>query len=134
MRILVVDDDFAVRKLLTVWLKTYGDCDTAVNGKEAVQAVRMALTEGSPYEIICLDIMMPGMNGLDALKAIRELEAERNIYVGKGSKVIMTTAAANPKSIMGAFKEQCEAYLIKPLDKNELYNALKKLGFDAPSA
>jgi two-component system chemotaxis response regulator CheY len=67
------------------------------------------------------------MNGLDALRNIRKLESDIGIH-GGGIKVIMATAASNPKSIMGAFNEQCEAYLVKPIDEEELLAAMKQLG------
>lgn len=131
MRILIVDDDFAIRKIISIWLRKLGDCELAENGREAVDMVRQAYQEGKPYELMCLDIMMPVMNGIDALKNIRKIESDEfNVPDGEGIKVIMATAASNPKSIMGAFNEQCEAYLIKPIDEQELFATIKKLGLE----
>lgn len=131
MRILIVDDDFAIRKIVSIWLRKYGECIIAENGKEAVSAFEKAHAESKPFDLICLDIMMPVMNGIDALKAIRKFEHEHNIISGSGVKVIMATAAASPKSIMGAFNEQCEAYLVKPIDEEELFATIEKLGLKA---
>lgn len=127
MRILIVDDDFAIRKIVSIWLKKYGECETVENGKEAVGIFEAAHKAGKPFDLICLDIMMPVMNGIDALKSIRKLEADLGVNDGCGVKVIMATAAASPKSIMGAFNEQCEAYLIKPIDENELFETVERL-------
>jgi two-component system chemotaxis response regulator CheY len=133
MRILIVDDDFAIRKIISIWLRKLGDCELAENGLEAVDMVKKAYEEGNPYKLMCLDIMMPVMNGIDALKNIRKMESDDfNLPDGEGIKVIMATAASNPKSIMGAFNEQCEAYLIKPVDEQELFSTIKKLGLDIP--
>jgi len=134
MRILIVDDDFAIRKVISIWLRKAGECDMAENGREAVELVTKAYEEGNPYELMCLDIMMPVMNGLDALKNIRKYEKTIGIAAGGGIKVIMATAASNPKSIMGAFNEQCEAYLVKPIDEEELFATIKKLGLPSQSS
>lgn len=132
MRILIVDDDFAIRKVISIWLRKAGESDMAENGKEAVEFAIKAYEEGRPYDLMCLDIMMPVMNGLDALKNIRKYEKSIGIESGAGLKVIMATAASNPKSIMGAFNEQCEAYLVKPIEEEELFATIKKLGLELP--
>ncbi|HBN09144.1 MAG TPA: response regulator, partial [Cyanobacteria bacterium UBA8530] len=61
MRILIVEDDFTSRRLLQKILAPYGECEIAINGKEAVSAVELAWGEDAPYHLICLDIMMPEM-------------------------------------------------------------------------
>ncbi len=66
MRILVVEDDFISRRLLCRFLERFGECDVAINGNEAVNAVEHALQAGAHYDLICLDIMMPEMDGQEA--------------------------------------------------------------------
>ena len=129
MKCLIVEDDFAARRLLKRYLSSYSDCDIAVNGNEAVQAFRQAMDEKEPYELICLDIMMPNMNGREALKAIRQIESERGIDGLDGVKVIMTTALGDPKNIVGSFREGCEAYIVKPVEKDKLIEEMANLGF-----
>jgi two-component system chemotaxis response regulator CheY len=128
MRILIVEDDFTSRLLLQGILKQYGQIDTAVNGREAVEATRGALTGGQPYDLICLDIMMPELDGHGALKEIRHLEEEAGIAGPNSVKVIMTSALADSKNIMGAFREQCDAYVNKPINKGKLIDHLRGLG------
>jgi len=128
MRFLIVEDDFAARRLLQRYLSNDGNCDIAVDGNEAVQAFRLALDEKEPYDLICLDIMMPNMSGHEALKAIRQIESEHGINGLEGVKVIMTTALGNSKNVMGAFKEGCEAYIVKPIKKDKLFEEMEKLG------
>jgi CheY-like chemotaxis protein len=70
--------------------KSYGPVDTAVNGREAVDAVCALLKSDENCDLILLDIMMPEMNGRDALVYIREAERSRGIEIGQGSKIIMT--------------------------------------------
>lgn len=128
MRVLVVEDDFTSRRLLSLYLAPYGECDVAVDGHEALEAFRMALEEKQPYDVICLDIMMPNMDGHEALKRIRALEEEHGVLLGEGVKIIMTTALGDSKNIFKAFNEQCEAYLVKPIEQEKLAEELKKLG------
>lgn len=129
MKILIVEDDFTARCLLQEILKPYGDCHVAVNGKEALEAFRDALDEDKPYDLLCLDIMMPEMNGHETLKAVRAEEIKRDIHGLDGVKVIMTTALSDPKNIMRSFREQCEAYVTKPIDTETLLKEIKALGF-----
>ena len=100
---------------MQVYLSEYGNCYIAVNGREAVDAVKEALDADKPFDLICLDIMMPEVDGVEALEAIREMEKARGIGGLGGVKVIMTTAKDRSKDILGAFNSGCEAYLIKPV-------------------
>ncbi len=128
MKSLIVEDSFVARKLMQVYLSELGDCHIAVNGKEAVEAVKESLDENYPYDLICLDIMMPEMDGIEALKQIRKLEEDHGIQGLSGVKVIMTSAKDQSKDIFGAFNSGCEAYLIKPVRKDDLFNEIEKLG------
>jgi two-component system chemotaxis response regulator CheY len=128
MNILVAEDDFSARKVLQKFLSPYGECDFAVDGEEAMYAFKLALRDNNPYDLVCLDIMMPKKDGHQVLKEIRELENERGIYGLQGVKIIMITALDDPKNIMDAFKSQCEAYITKPIDKNELQDRMRNLG------
>ena len=128
MKTLIVDDDFVCRLVLQKVLMAYGEAHIAVNGKEAVEAFTAALRLGSPYDLICLDIIMPEMGGQDVLRSIRSIEAEHDILGNAGVKIIMTSSLADGKNIMHAFKSQCEAYLVKPVDSLQLIKQLKDLG------
>lgn len=127
MKTLIVEDDFTSRLLLQELLKEYGPTHLAVNGREAVEAFRLALATNQPYNLICLDIMMPEMNGQTALREMRQLEEANNIFSSDGAKVIMTTALDHPKDVIAAFSGLCDAYLIKPIDKAKLIDTLRSL-------
>ncbi len=127
MKILLAEDDFVTRKYMVNFLSKYGECDVTVDGMEAVDAFMMALEDDEPYELICLDIMMPVMDGYQALKAIRDLEKERNIPEGKAAKVIMTTALNEERNVKMAFELGCTIYSGKPVNQDKFEQALKKL-------
>lgn len=110
------------------FLKSVAEPDVASNGEEALQVLRLALREQQFYDVIFLDIMMPGMDGQEVLKKIRELEAEAGITGLDGVKVVMTSALQDSKNVMEAFWSGCEAYLIKPLKKADVMAKLEKLG------
>lgn len=124
MKSLIVDDDFFNRRILQAILAGYGECHIAVDGKEALFAFNQSIAEEKPYDVICLDIMMPEMDGQEVLKAIREIEAKKNIFGDNSVKVIMTTALDDSDNIKTAFREQCESYLIKPISKSKLVKVL----------
>jgi two-component system chemotaxis response regulator CheY len=128
MKSLVVDDDFSNRLLLQRFLSELGEVHIAVNGHEAVEAVRAALDEKAPYQLICLDIMMPGLDGQQALQLIRELEQKHQVPAAQRAKVAMTTALSDKESVLGAFREQADAYLIKPVLKARLFETVLRWG------
>jgi len=128
MKALIIEDDFTCRKLLSKILSEFAECDTAVNGLEGIEAFNYAHAEGAPYDLICLDIMMPEMDGQTTLKNLRKLEEEKNIHCSDTVKIIMTTALDDIDNIKTAFREQCEGYLVKPIEKEKLVNKLNELG------
>jgi two-component system chemotaxis response regulator CheY len=128
MKTLIVEDDFTSRLLLEEILKRYGAVHIAVNGKEAVEAVRAAMDAGEPYELVCLDIMMPLMDGHEALKEIRDMEEAQGIDSSHGAKIFMTTALDHMKSVIQAFHALCYVYLFKPIDKAKLLEHLQASG------
>lgn len=128
MKILLAEDDFVTRKFMVNFLSKYGECDVTVDGMEAVDAFMMALEDGEPYDLVCLDIMMPVMDGYQALMGIRNLEKDRGIVEDKRAKVIMTTALNDEKNVKMAFELGCTIYSGKPIDKERFEQAMKKLG------
>ena len=127
MRILIAEDDFASRKFMSRFLSKYGECDVTVDGTEAVDAFLMALDSDESYDLVCLDIMMPELDGYQVLKTIRDIEKERNIPEEKASKVIMTTALNEGRNVTKAFELGCVAYAGKPIDQEKFENVLRKL-------
>ena len=128
MKILIVEDDLSSRKVLQQFLAPYGQCDVAVDGIEAIDAFLMAWDDGNPYELVLLDIMMPRLDGIKALKIIREMEKDRNVDEDNKSIIIMTTALNDKKSVNQAFELGCQAYAAKPVNREKLTEVMSKLG------
>jgi two-component system chemotaxis response regulator CheY len=125
LRVLLAEDDFASRLVLQTFLSRYGACHIAVNGREAVEAVRAALERGQKYDLICMDIMMPEIDGREAVRQVRALEAELGIHSTYGAKIIMTTAVDDVKEVIRCFQELCDGYLVKPIELTQLLNQMK---------
>jgi two-component system chemotaxis response regulator CheY len=127
MKTLIVEDDLTSRLLLQEFLKEYGPIQIAVDGEEAVAAVRAASEAGEFFDLICLDIMLPEMNGIEVLRRLREREEARGIVLGQGSKILMITALGGIKDVMVAYSNLCDGYLTKPLAKAQFQEELRRL-------
>ena len=129
MKCLIVDDDQLGRELIAEYLKGRGSADMAANGREAVEKYQAASESGSPYDLILLDIIMPGMDGHEAAKAIRRLEQERGITPDKGVNIIVLTSLNTPKDVIESYvSAQSAAHLVKPVTPEKLLATLNKLG------
>lgn len=128
MKTLIVEDDPTSRLLLQEYMRGYGEVDAVGNGRLAVQAVRARLARQDRYDLICLDIMMPEMDGHHALEVIRELERAAYGPSGDRAKVIMTTALSDIKNVAAAYNALCDAYLTKPVRRDQLEAAIQELG------
>ncbi len=130
MRFLVVEDDFGSRRLLQALLKPYGAVDVVVDGEEAVEAFRLAWEENDPYHALFIDIMMPNVDGQEALRRIREMESSIGVDERDQVRVVMTTALEDPKNVVEAYyRGGATSYLVKPIDRESLRAEMEKLGF-----
>jgi len=127
MKTLIVEDDFTSRVLLQKLLEGYGTCHFAVNGREVVDAARLAIGEGEPYDLICMDIMMPEMDGQKALAEVRHMEETTVVSGPCRAKIIMTTALADKANVVKACEQRCDGFLVKPIQKAKLEEYLRKL-------
>lgn len=136
MRILVVEDDYISRRLLCRYLEPYGPCEEAINGYEAVDAIRRAIAADQHFDLICLDIMMPGMDGQQTLVLLRQMEAQNDMPLGRGAKVVMTSAMEDNNYIMQAMNASADGYVVKPIEKRSFIETLKETGLlmEVPAA
>jgi two-component system chemotaxis response regulator CheY len=130
MRVLIVDDDYVSRSKVKALLNSHADCDVAPDGDIALRMFVKAHEDLCPYDLITMDIDMPGMNGKEALQKIREWERIHKAYQTETvAKVLMVTVRKAPEDIVVSFREGCEWYLIKPVTPESLRNALARIDF-----
>ena len=128
MRILIVEDELISRQVLRELLAPYGQSDVAADGAQAISAFKRAFEESKPYDLICMDIVMPNIDGQQALKEIRSIEKEKGIRGSNKIKVIMTTALEDSKNVLDAFYYGgADAYLVKPIEKQKLLEEMSNL-------
>lgn len=128
MKCLIAEDHLLSRRILKELLSNQFDCDIAVNGQEAIESFELAHQSKRPYDVIFMDIMMPVVDGLEALQCIRTLESKMGVPHNLAVKVVMTTALDDPHTVVRSFNEcQADAYIIKPLSRHKLANELRKL-------
>jgi len=132
IKILLVDNELASRRMVKSFLSFIGEVDVAVNGDDAFASVEKAIEDNQPYELIFLDVTVPELEGIEILKKIRQLECRQGLSEKVMSKIIMTSISSDKNIILKAARADCDGYIIKPIDKTRLYNEIHKLGFNFP--
>ena len=131
MKILIAEDDRISRSFFQKFMSAHGTCDVAVDGMEALDLYMDAVKAKAPYDLLCLDIMMPRVDGLKVLKVVRAMEQQHAL---SRAKIIMMTALADVEYVDQAFDLGCDAYASKPIDTAKVEEVLKNLGLiDASS-
>ncbi len=128
MRTLIADDDFTNRRILQKIIEVYGEYDVVMDGDEALKAFALSWQEKNPYDLILMDVMMPNLDGIDAVKRIRELETEMGLKDTQRVKVIMITALADQKTVKKALLAGASWYLVKPISKAGMLEQIRKMG------
>lgn len=137
MRILVVEDSAVSREFILESIRhceVLGDyrVDYAETGEKAYEMFTEALVSGDGYDLAFLDIILPGMDGLQLLEKIRANEANLNLDEDRRVKVIMATALDDEKKATRAFFQgQAVSYITKPLTEEKINTELNKFGFKA---
>ena len=115
-KILIVDDSRTSRKMLRNILESNGHeiIDEAVNGQEGVQKF-----QALKPDVVTLDITMPVVDGVEALKMIKALDPE--------SKVVMVTAAGQKNTMIECIKAGANEFLTKPFEQQEIVDVINKM-------
>ena len=122
--VLVVDDEEALRNFAAKLIETRGyQVLTAGDGAEALAV----LTRGTPIDLMVLDVMMPGLDGLQTLEQVRERGHSR-------LPVVLLTAQAKDEQILGGYRKGADCYITKPLLPSTLLNIVDYLIGDLPPA
>jgi two-component system, sensor histidine kinase and response regulator len=119
-RILVVDDDSFAREILGAYFDSWGiSAFLTSSGEEALEVLRVRATEGKPFDLVFLDLMLPGMNGTEVAQAIH------NEPLSQHPPCLVMITAFNRQ---GQAKEMLDrgfaAYLRKPIRQSQLYDCL----------
>ena len=113
--IMVVDDELSIREAFCDWLKQDGyEVETAAGGLEALAKVKER-----HYDIMLVDVKMPGMDGITLLKKLKEEDPD--------SSVVMMTAHGAIQDAVEAMKLGANDYLLKPFELDELSLTIEKL-------
>ena len=134
MRILIAEDDRISRLFLEKFMAAYGECDVAVDGMEALDLFMDGIKENKPYDLACVDIMMPKVDGIKLIKVLRTMEKQRDVVEDKRLKIIMMTALADVSYVDKAFELGCDAYATKPIDTEKVEEVLQNMGFAKKTA
>ena len=114
-RILVVDDEAAMRGALKDWLMEDGyEVGIAAGGVEAIE-----MAEEKDWEVVLLDLKMPGMDGLETLRRLKEINSD--------TEILIMTAYATVDTAVQAMKEGAFDYLVKPFDPDQVEILIKKI-------
>lgn len=128
MKFLIVEDEPSIRTLTVSILARHGTVEQADNGPEALAMIARANANAAPFEVILLDIMMPGLDGLAVLEAARRLEDACGLNGGRRTAVIILTGLKDSATILKAFRNQADGYLTKPFKPKELVDTVLKQG------
>jgi two-component system chemotaxis response regulator CheY len=130
--ILIIEDAPVNREFLRLALRPYGTCEATPTGEQGVERFRAALAEGAPFDIVFLDIMLPGIDGLKTLELLRAAEDSRDVPESSRAKVIVTTAVNDSNTATRAFIHgHAAAYITKPFVASGLIEELRTLGLVA---
>ena len=119
-RVLIVDDNNTNREIMLMHTQGWGmAAETAADGNEALDKLRMAAVCGQPYDIVLLDMLMPGMSGIDLSRKIR---AEPQLF--PNIRIVMLTSLNRISATRSARDAGVDKHLVKPVRKSRMFNAV----------
>lgn len=127
MKVLVAEDDMASGKFMQKLLAKYGEVVIARDGIDAVNEFVKAVNENDRFDLVCLDVMMPKIDGYKVLASIRDAERKLGLARDSRCKVIMVSALDEGFDV-GYASDDYEEYMCKPIDIIKFDTMIKKLG------
>jgi CheY-like chemotaxis protein len=131
VHILIVDDELVSRRKMEVIMKSFGTCETADTGEAAMAAFCGAWEHWCPFDLITLDVSMPGMDGTEVLRNIREKERAKGVPASRRVKIVMVTGRLDKITILNCMQAGCDGYVSKPFDGYKVRQQVIKLGLVA---
>ena len=129
MRVLVVDDEYGCGVKLKTIFSQYGDCDLAPDGEIALMLFKASFIQGVPYNLISLDLGLPGMGGQEVLRSIRNIEKvmSRQDHHER-VKILVISGSADKGDVLTAKHQGIDGYLIKPVSSDYVGSIMDQLG------
>jgi two-component system chemotaxis response regulator CheY len=126
-RYLIVEDDEMSREMLRDFLSEFAPCEVAENGLEGLILFENSLLANNPYSLLCIDLMMPEMNGLALIRKIRELEKTHMISMESRTKIFVISASDSTWDKADLMLDGlCDDYIVKPFNRSVLMADLYK--------
>jgi len=127
LRFLIVDDDESVHLYLQAALASFASCDSAMSGEEGVKMFEEAHAAGEPYDVVMMDILMPGIDGHESARIMRQREKEMKIGQYQRFKLVMVTSLVDDANVSKAFFDtHASCYIVKPLERDRIIEELKQ--------
>ena len=128
MKALIVDDMLVDRKVLVQILSKYAECETADSAVVAFEKIVTSLENNDPYDLICLDILMPKIDGEETIQKIRRLETIEKYKDLKKPKILIVTSSEERAETLKKMPNGPHGYIIKPINRASLLDFLNKFG------
>lgn len=128
MKALIAEDDFINRRVMQLFLAGYGKCDVADNGRSALAMYQDAHRNHKPYSLVCMDSTLPEMDGLALLRQIRDFERSEGLLGREGARIVFISGDTSKETILEAYRNQCDGFMLKPFRKRELVHFLHEQG------
>lgn len=126
MKSLIVEDEITSEAMLRYFLEKHGSCHSVATGKDAIKKFTDSLSNATPYDLICLDINLPGESGIEILEKIRNLEANKEISSSSYCVIFMTTAQTGTNNVTQSFSKLCDEFIPKPVTQEIIEENLRK--------